>query len=277
MTRQDDEHRHGDAELRAYGARLPRSARLALPRQGRMVPALGRPGAAVDAEVLSTFGAQAVASLRAGFDRSPHPMLIADDERRWVTGNAAASALLGIPRDEIPWRTMDEFTPPSGLSELERQWSAFLTTGAAEGWYQLYVPNRGSIPVEFSAIANVLPARHLTVFVLPEHAGAGDTEVAAADAAAWAAVVAGTSVRAQLTNREREVMTLIASGGRNDDIAARLFLSPETVKTHVQNAMVKLGAHTRAHAVALALVTGMITWSTDELTAPGSAPDDRTA
>ncbi len=56
-------------------------------------------------------------------------------------------------------------------------------------------------------------------------------------------------------------MTLIAAGGHSADIAERLFLSPETVKTHVSNAMGKLGAHTRAHAVAIALVTGQIIWS----------------
>jgi DNA-binding CsgD family transcriptional regulator len=43
-------------------------------------------------------------------------------------------------------------------------------------------------------------------------------------------------------------------------MAELLFLSPETVKSHVHNAMGKLGVHTRAHAVAIALVTGQITW-----------------
>ena len=44
-------------------------------------------------------------------------------------------------------------------------------------------------------------------------------------------------------------------------MARSLFLSPETVNSHAHNAMVKLGAHTRAHAVAIALVTGQIVWS----------------
>jgi DNA-binding CsgD family transcriptional regulator len=63
-----------------------------------------------------------------------------------------------------------------------------------------------------------------------------------------------------LTERERELMTLVASGCRSGEIAERLFLSPETVKSHVSNAMGKLGAHTRAHAVAIGLVTGAIEW-----------------
>jgi DNA-binding CsgD family transcriptional regulator len=66
----------------------------------------------------------------------------------------------------------------------------------------------------------------------------------------------------QLTQREREVMTLVASGLQGADMAERLFLSPETVRSHVQNSMGKLGARTRAHAVAIALVTGDIAWPT---------------
>ncbi len=68
------------------------------------------------------------------------------------------------------------------------------------------------------------------------------------------------SGRLQLTAREREVMTLVASGLQSGEIAERLFLSPETIRSHVHNAMGKLGSHTRAHAVAIALVTGQITW-----------------
>jgi DNA-binding NarL/FixJ family response regulator len=56
-------------------------------------------------------------------------------------------------------------------------------------------------------------------------------------------------------------MTLVAHGGQGDDMAERLCVSPETIKTHAQNAMHKLGAHTRAHAVGIALVTGQIIWS----------------
>ena len=55
-------------------------------------------------------------------------------------------------------------------------------------------------------------------------------------------------------------MTVVASGLQTGAIAERLFLSPETVKTHVKNAMVKLHARTRAHAVAIALVTEQISW-----------------
>lgn len=203
---------------------------------------------------------QAAVRLRTALERSPHPMLIADDQRRWVTGNAAACDLLGIAREEIPWRTMDEFTSPDERKRLEEQWGAFLSSGGAEGWYQLYVPNRGHVPVEFSATANVLPARHLSVFIPPEETLTEQAKGALAREATWAPVAVEGAGRLQLTDREREVMTMVASGLQSGDIAERLFLSPETVKSHVHNALTKLGAHTRAHAVAIALVTGQITW-----------------
>jgi PAS domain S-box-containing protein len=197
--------------------------------------------------------------LRTALERSRHPMLIADDQRRWVTGNLAACDLLGIGREEIPWRTMDDFTPLTERKRLEEKWAAFLAAGGAEGWYQLYVPDRGSVPVEFSATANVLPARHLSVFI-PAGGGADDHARKPIQKRAWAPVVKEEDVRLQLTEREREVMTLVASGLQSGDIAEFLFLSPETVKSHVQNALEKLGAHTRAHAVAISLVTGQISW-----------------
>jgi DNA-binding NarL/FixJ family response regulator len=61
----------------------------------------------------------------------------------------------------------------------------------------------------------------------------------------------------ELTNREREVMTLAADGRSNDEIAARLHLSVLTVRTHVQRAMAKLGARDRAQLVVLAYKNGL--------------------
>jgi DNA-binding NarL/FixJ family response regulator len=62
----------------------------------------------------------------------------------------------------------------------------------------------------------------------------------------------------ELTQREREVMALAAEGLSNDEIAARLFLSPLTAKTHVSRAMVKLGARDRAQLVVFAYETGLV-------------------
>jgi DNA-binding NarL/FixJ family response regulator len=64
-----------------------------------------------------------------------------------------------------------------------------------------------------------------------------------------------------LTAREREIMALAAHGLSNDDIATQLYLSPLTVKTHVNRAMMKLHVRDRAQLVVLAYQTGLVTTS----------------
>jgi DNA-binding NarL/FixJ family response regulator len=77
-------------------------------------------------------------------------------------------------------------------------------------------------------------------------------------------VLAGILVSAQsekipsLTQREREVLRLLADGLSNEEIGKRLFISPETVRTHVRKAMAKLEADTRTQAVAIALRQSLI-------------------
>jgi DNA-binding NarL/FixJ family response regulator len=61
-----------------------------------------------------------------------------------------------------------------------------------------------------------------------------------------------------LTEREREVMALVAGGLSNDEIAERLVVSPATAKTHVSRAMVKLGARDRAQLVVFAYESGLV-------------------
>ena len=69
---------------------------------------------------------------------------------------------------------------------------------------------------------------------------------------------------AQLTPREREILTLVALGLSNDDIADKLVISPTTAKTHVNRTMMKLHARDRAQLVIYAYETGLIT--------PGTRP-----
>jgi DNA-binding NarL/FixJ family response regulator len=67
---------------------------------------------------------------------------------------------------------------------------------------------------------------------------------------------------AVLTQREREVVVLVALGLSNDDIAERLFVSPLTAKSHVNRAMTKLGARDRAQLVVVAYQSGLVTAQT---------------
>jgi DNA-binding NarL/FixJ family response regulator len=67
----------------------------------------------------------------------------------------------------------------------------------------------------------------------------------------------------ELTDREREVVALVAGGLSNEEIAAQLYISPATARTHVSRAMVKLQARDRAQLVVLAYESGLV--------APGQA------
>ncbi|PWU22963.1 MAG: two-component system response regulator CreB [Candidatus Rokuibacteriota bacterium] len=63
---------------------------------------------------------------------------------------------------------------------------------------------------------------------------------------------------AQLTDREREVLNLLAEGLSQDAIAERLYISPKTVATHIQRILAKLGVHSRAAAVSRAYRLGLV-------------------
>ncbi|NHA69139.1 response regulator transcription factor [Phycicoccus sp. CMS6Z-2] len=84
---------------------------------------------------------------------------------------------------------------------------------------------------------------------LVEHVGSGD---------ARRPPVEQVRALAALTEREREVVGLVGQGLANDEIAARLFLSPATAKTHVSRAMTKVGARDRAQLVVLAYESGLV-------------------
>jgi DNA-binding NarL/FixJ family response regulator len=74
-----------------------------------------------------------------------------------------------------------------------------------------------------------------------------------------------------LTEREREILRLVAAGLSNADIARRLVISPLTAKTHVARILAKLGCHDRAQLVALAYESGFVTpGSRDETAATGA-------
>jgi DNA-binding NarL/FixJ family response regulator len=70
-------------------------------------------------------------------------------------------------------------------------------------------------------------------------------------------LTSGTGLH-ELTNREREAVALVAQGLSNDQIAARMVISPLTAKTHINRAMTKLNARDRAQLVVLAYESGLV-------------------
>lgn len=184
--------------------------------------------------------------LRDVFERSGSPMLMADDQRVYVDANPPVSRLLRLGRESIVGRRIDDLAAPHLRDRLSDGWDAFLRLGSAAGTYE-YIGGGGQpVRFDFSATANVLPGTHLIILLeaetRPRTASAADEP-------------AGSG---ELTPREQQVLRMVAMGKTGQEIAEALVLSPETVSTHVRNIREKLGARSRAHALAIALRRGEI-------------------
>ena len=98
-------------------------------------------------------------------------------------------------------------------------------------------------------------APHQTLLRAIEKVASGEGYV---DPALMPAFLTGKDKDDMLTGREREILQLLADGMSNADVAQRLFISQETVKSHVRHILAKLEADTRTHAVAIALRDAII-------------------
>ena len=98
-------------------------------------------------------------------------------------------------------------------------------------------------------------APHETLLRAIEKVANGDSFI---DPALMPAFLSGKDREDMLTAREREILQLLADGMSNADVAQRLFISQETVKSHVRHILAKLEADTRTHAVAIALRDAII-------------------
>jgi PAS domain S-box-containing protein len=202
-------------------------------------------------------------TLRALFERSATAMMFADDRRRYRDANPAACAALGMTRQEVLRLRIDDLTAPDQRGQIPAIWAALQERGTLSGRIALQPPNGKRIEIQYSATANIVPGLHLAVFPPPgaEVPGLDEVdEIHEAHEGPDGLESRGNDARGQeLTPREREVITLLALGLSGAEIAERLVLSPETVRIHVRNARQRLGARTRAHAIALALESGAIT------------------
>jgi two-component system response regulator DevR len=98
-------------------------------------------------------------------------------------------------------------------------------------------------------------APHETLLRAVERVAKGEGYV---DPALMPAFLAGKDQAEMLTAREREILQLLADGMSNADVASKLFISQETVKSHVRHILTKLEADTRTQAVAIALRESII-------------------
>jgi PAS domain S-box-containing protein len=102
------------------------------------------------------------------------PILIADDERTYRDASAGAGRLLGLSRDEIIGRRIDDLADPGFKPQIPELWRAFLGEGEQEGTLRLAGPDGTLWDAEYTAKGNVLPVRHL--LVLRDKTTPGQTE-----------------------------------------------------------------------------------------------------
>ena len=175
------------------------------------------------------------------FENSRNPTLLLDNDRRYVDANDAACDFLGLTREQLLQRKLDDFLVPEVRSTLTERWPEYLSLGRHAGFFKLALPDGSVRDTMYSSIANVTPGRHLTVYLLDDKNQNAS----------------GRSSPA-LSPRQRDVIALVAEGLTSNAIAERLGVSPETVRTHLRNARLKLGASTKAQAVAIAMLRGEI-------------------
>jgi PAS domain S-box-containing protein len=178
-------------------------------------------------------------------------VLVVNDRRRCAEANEAACELIGLSRDEIVGRRLDSLMAPAMRGRLSHVWTAFAEAGGHAGPFRL----ASGAEIQLQLTPNLMPDRHLLV-LSPIGTGVAPSagEVAEPARAEEEAPPSGRRPSA----RELEVLSLLAEGATDPQIAKQLGLSPATVQTHVRNAKAKLGARTRAQAVALVLERGLI-------------------
>jgi PAS domain S-box-containing protein len=176
------------------------------------------------------------------FQRTSNPIALLDDQRRIVEVNDATVALFGGDRHDLIGTSMADLIRPEERDLAASEWEAFLRSGEYSGSRTLVRVDGVEVRIDFAARMAVIDGRSLAIYV-----------IARDDPACLPSPVLAGEL--PLTNREREVVTLIALGAETAQIAEELHISPETVRTHIRNAMSRLGAHTRAQLVAIALCT----------------------
>lgn len=120
----------------------------------RLRPGVARTTTTVE---ISNPGFQAI------FEHALDPMLIADDDARYLDANPAACEFFGLSRAQLCARRVADFAPPEAKADFDRVWELFLHEGKQRGEYQLQMPDGRLCDIEFSATAHVLPGRHLSI------------------------------------------------------------------------------------------------------------------
>jgi len=181
---------------------------------------------------------------------STSAILLADDSRTIVEANDRVCEMLAIERGELIGMKIEDLSAPELRAAAPEMFEAFLKTGSQAGPFTLVRKDGSSVSCCYSASANIAPGLHLSILV--------PTELADDELDSITEETTAGDNAPHLTDREREVLTLLALGETNQTIAEKLHLSPETIRAHTRSARLRLGAKSRSHAIALALQSGQL-------------------
>jgi PAS domain S-box-containing protein len=180
------------------------------------------------------------------FKRSQNPMALLDEQRRVVEVNGAMLRTVGYKRDALVGAPASAIVK-DGPALTEGEWRAALNGGDYFGHLDLVAADGTTISVQYAAHPEVVTGRRLVLFVTLESARHGRfvKRPRSSDTGSDA-----------LTEREREVVQEVALGHTAREIADKLHVTHNTVRTHIRNAQAKLGARSQAQLVAMALGHG---------------------
>jgi PAS domain S-box-containing protein len=180
-------------------------------------------------------------------------VIATDAEGAVTTWNTRAETLYGWSRDEALGRHITELTVPAQSFRIAEEILAAL--GRGQSWQGSFKLRRkdGSTFTAFVKDTPIIEDGRL-VGVVGVSIEIGDPELADAVRALVDGRRAERRRQRTLSPREREVLAMLARGLTGEQIAERLILSPETIRTHIRNAREKLGASTRVEAVTMALL-----------------------
>ncbi len=182
------------------------------------------------------------------FRQSRNAMALVDSERHIVDVNGAFLSLLGHRRSELIGQPISRFVvgPPVAT---DAEWRAMLAKREFAGEAEMRAADGGAIAVQWAANVEVVTGRQLVLAVALSTSRWGSR---------FRRARAVEPPSGSLSLREREVVRLVALGNTGPEIAAELQISHDTVRTHARNAMLKVGARSRAHLVAKALAEGLV-------------------
>jgi PAS domain S-box-containing protein len=179
------------------------------------------------------------------FNRSANAMALLRPDRVFVAINSAYEEALGYESEDLIGRRVDRIVAPSHWRRLETEWSELQRTGRVCGQRDLLRGDGRRLRIRYAAHRENLTRSALVLSVVTDEllvpTQADLEHPTSAD---------------RLTSRELEIVHQIAAGHRAHEIAGHLSIGTVTVRTHVRNAMAKLGVRSQAQLVATVLGNG---------------------